>query len=74
MARHRKSTQIDADLRNALQVAADRHGSVNALAKAAGVPQTSLAAYLRGESGLSWAIVARLCDHLGYRLEKRVDG
>jgi len=61
--------QIDAQFRAIVQSAAESAGSVNRLCKAAAVPQASVSAWLAGsQANLSWAVVSRLCNHLGVTL------
>jgi hypothetical protein len=54
----------DERLRRRIETAARKVGSVNQLAQAAGLPQSSLSRYLRGHAGLTWTNVVRLLDYL----------
>lgn len=56
---------MDAQFREIIAEAAKRHGSVNKLCKAAGVPQSSISTWLLGKQGLSWDSACKLGDYLG---------
>jgi transposase-like protein len=59
-------------LRQLMKQAVVEEGSVNRLATQAGVPQSSLSAWLRGQQdGLSWSVVARLMDYCDLRIQRR---
>lgn len=61
-------SKIDKQLRRIVVREAKQAGSVNALCKAAQVPQASVSDWLAEKGGLSWSVVCRLCDHLGVGL------
>ena len=67
--KRRKKQDLDRQIRLIIEQAAAEAGSVNRLCESAGVPQSSVSAYLAGtQPTLSWRTLRRLLEHLDVRL------